>query len=90
MPNLAQSKSYATLDEEEKEKIKTILFIMDQVSISLEGYHELTQTEPTLPRTYLVESCTKELNSQWKVTRTPGTAQGSKLEIRQHIRQSHV
>lgn len=29
--------SYANLDDEEKEKIKTILFIMDRFSISLEG-----------------------------------------------------
>lgn len=66
---------------------------MDRFSISLEGYHELTQTEPTLPRTYLVESCAKVLNSQWNVTRTPGVAQGAELpfklllekEIRQHV-----
>ena len=66
---------------------------MDRFSISLEGYHELAQTEPTLPRTYLVESCAKALNSQWNVTRTPGVAQGAELpfklllekEIRQHV-----
>ena len=90
---LGQSKTYATLDEEEKDKIKSILFIMDRFSISLEGYHELTQSQPALPRTYLVESCAKELDRKWKVTRTPGAAQGAELplrllleeEIRQHV-----
>jgi len=90
---LGQSKTYATLDEEEKDKIKSILFIMDRFSISLEGYHELTQSQQALPRTYLVESCAKELDSKWKVTRTPGAAQGAELplrllleeKIRQHV-----
>lgn len=32
-----QTNAYATLDDDEKENIKTILFIMDRFSISLEG-----------------------------------------------------
>ena len=50
---------YDNLDEEEKEKIRALIFIMDKFSISLEGYHELTQVEKSLPRTYLIESYTK-------------------------------
>ena len=84
---------YDSLDEEEKEKIRALLFIIDRFSISLEGYHELTQIEKSLPRTYLIESCTKVLDSKWKVTRTPGDAQGAELpfqlllehEVRQHV-----
>ena len=34
--------SYENLDEEEKEKVKMILYIMDRFSISLDGYHEHT------------------------------------------------
>ena len=79
---LGQSKTYATLDEEEKDKTKTILFIMDRFSISLEGYQELTQTQPALPTTYLVESCAKELDSKWKVKRTPVVAQGAELPLK--------
>ncbi|XP_068703929.1 uncharacterized protein [Montipora foliosa] len=85
-------KTYETLDAEEKEKLKTILFIMDRFSISLEGYHELSQAHPSLPKKYLVESCAKFLDDQWDVKRTPGQAQGAELplrllldkEIRQH------
>lgn len=84
---------YHNLDEEEKEKVRALLFIMDRFSISLEGYHELTQIEKSLPRTYLIESCTKVLDSKWEVTRTPGEAQGAELpfklllelEIREHV-----
>ena len=66
---------------------------MDRFSISLDGYHELTQTQPELPRTHIIESCAKTLDSKWKVTRTPGVAQGAELplkllleeEIRKHV-----
>lgn len=66
---------------------------MDQFSISLEGYHELTQVDKSLPRTHPIESCTKAMDGKWDITRTPGTAQGAKLpfkfllerEIREHV-----
>ncbi|KAJ7371103.1 hypothetical protein OS493_027791 [Desmophyllum pertusum] len=88
-----QTNAYATLDDDEKENIKTILFIMDRFSISLEGYHELSQAQPSLPKKYLVEGCAKFLDSQWEVKRTPGQAQGAELpvkillenEIRHHL-----
>ena len=47
-----QATSYANLDEEEKDKVKMILYIMGRFSISLDGYHELTQTQQELPRTH--------------------------------------
>lgn len=87
------NKPYDNLDEEEKENIRALLFIMDRFSISQEGYHELTQVENSLPMTYLTESCTKVLDSKWEVTRTLGDAPGAELpsklllehEVRQHV-----
>lgn len=55
---------------------------MDRFSISLEGYHELTQVEKNLPRTYLIESYTKVLDSKCEVTRTPGDALGAELPLK--------
>lgn len=55
---------------------------MDRFSISLEGYHELTQVEKNLLRTYLIESYTKVLDSKWEVTRTPGDALGAELPLK--------
>ena len=55
---------------------------MDRFSISLEGYHELTQVEKSLPRTYLIESYTKVLDSKWEVTRTPGDAPGAEPPLK--------
>ena len=85
--------AYERLEEEEKEKVRTIVYIMDRFSISLQGYHELSQVEKSLPRTHLVETCTKLMDSQWDIRRTPGTAQGAELplklllekEIKQHV-----
>lgn len=85
--------AYKRLDEDEKLKVRTIVYIMDRFSISLQGYHELTQVDKSLPRTHLVETCTKLMDSQWDIKRTPGTSQGAELplklllekEIRQHV-----
>ena len=76
------SQPYASLDEEETEKIKAILFIMDRFSISLEAYHELTQVQKSLPRTHHIESFAKVLDSQWGVKRTPGEAEGAELPLK--------
>ena len=74
--------SYERLDEEEKEKVRTILYIMDRFSISFEGYHELSQVDKSLPRTHLLESCTKAMDEKWDIKQTPGTAQGAELPFK--------
>ena len=87
------SAAYEKLDDEEKEKARTIVYLMDHFSISLDGYHELAQVEKSLPRVHLVESCSKFMDSQWDVKRTPGTSPGAELplklllekEIQQHV-----
>ena len=45
---------------------------MDRFSISLQGYHELSQVDPSLPRAHLIEGCAKNVDSQWNITKTPG------------------
>ena len=79
---MSGANSYETLEAEEKEKIRTILFIMDRFSISLQGYHELTQVDPSLPQTHLIEGCAKNLDSQWNITKTPGPCTGAELPVR--------
>ena len=86
------------LDEEEKQKVRTLLYIMDRFSLSLQGYHELSQVETSLPRTHLLETCAKQMDSQWEIKRTPGSAPGAELplklllekEIRQHVSVSTI
>ncbi|CAH3114305.1 unnamed protein product, partial [Pocillopora meandrina] len=79
------NKPYDNLDQEGKEKIRALLFIMDRFSISLEGYHELTQVEKSLPRTYLINCYTKVLDGKWEVTLTPGAELPLKLLLEQVV-----
>ena len=79
--------AFGKLPEAEKEKIRAILFIMDKFSISLEAYHELTQKDHSLPRTYLVEGCQASLDSKWKTTRAPGDNPGAELPFKDLLKQ---
>lgn len=66
---------------------------MDKFSISQSAYHELTQQEPSLPRTHLVEACQQTLDEKWSPTRTPGECPGAELpfelllekELKDHV-----
>lgn len=53
--------------------------------ISLEGYHELTQTSSgsDLPRSYIAEGCQASLDKQWDIKRTPGDQPGAELSFKQ-------
>ena len=88
-----QPSCYASLNEEETQNIRAILFIMDRFSISLEGYHELAQVEKSLPRTHLIEKYAKTLDSHWDIRRTPGAGEGAELPFQlllQHEIQKQV
>ena len=44
------------LSEEERQKIKDLLFILEKINVSESAYRELTVFCDGLPRTYLVSS----------------------------------
>jgi hypothetical protein len=48
----------------DKVKLRTIAHIIDRFPVPHESYHELTQAKggEQLPRSYLIEGCTKWLN----------------------------
>ena len=50
--------------------------------MSIQAYHELSQQQPTLPRSYLIEACQQSLDDKWKVTRTPGECPGAELPFK--------
>jgi hypothetical protein len=55
--NPSSSKSsYQDLPEEERQKIKDLLFILEKINISESAYREPTVFCDGLPRTYLVSS----------------------------------
>jgi hypothetical protein len=56
---------------------------MDRFSISLQGYHEISQVDHRrLPCTHLIKGCAKSLDSQWDVTRTPGECPRAEFPIK--------
>ena len=83
------------LPEEEKEKVKSVLFIMNKFSVSLRAYSGLAQEFKELPLPYLVEGHQKEIDKDWseQMTRTPGTHPGAELpfkELLSHEIAKHV
>ncbi|KAK3753656.1 hypothetical protein QZH41_011267 [Actinostola sp. cb2023] len=75
---------FESLSEEDKEKVRGIVYIMVRFSVSNEAYHELTQVVggEQLPRSYLVEGCTKFLDSKLDLLKTPGTCPGAELPFK--------
>ena len=80
-------KSYKDLSEEEKEKVKQVLYITDKFCIGEAAYHELAMTDGggKLPRSYLVKQCKNDLNSLCHITRTPGKEEGAQLDLESEL-----
>ena len=74
-------KSYNDLPEDERDKIKGILFITDKFCIGTAAYHEMTMSPggEELPRTYLIRQCKENMNELCHITRTPGYAHGAQI-----------
>jgi hypothetical protein len=53
---LVGKSSYQDLPEEERQKIKDLLFILEKINVSESTYREPTVFCDGLPRTYLVSS----------------------------------
>ena len=85
-PNAVQNETkYSKLSDEEKEKVKKIVYILDRFGVSNEAYHEFTQLEDndSMTRSYLVEECQAEMNKhiRAKISRTPGPHQGAEMSF---------
>ena len=78
-----KNKSFNDLSEEEQDKLKTVLFVLDKFCIGDAAYHELTMCSggEDLPRSYLIKQCKDDLNKLCHVTRTPGVAPGAQLDF---------
>ena len=78
--------SYKDLSEEEKEKVKQVLYVTDKFCIGEAAYHSLTMTDggEKLPRSYLVKQCKNDLNNLCHITRTPGE-EGAQLDLESEL-----
>lgn len=82
-----EKKSYKDLTEEEQNKVKSILFLLDKFCIGDAAYHELTMCDggEDLPRSYIIKQCKEDLNKLCHVTRTPGKAEGAQVDFRSEL-----
>ena len=79
--------AYKNLPEAEKGTIRGILFVMVKFSISWEAYHELTQQDQTLPRSYLIKGCQGTIDSRWNIRKAPGDQPGAELPLEDLLKQ---
>ncbi|CAB3978408.1 Hypothetical predicted protein [Paramuricea clavata] len=84
-----EKRGYKDLSEEEKQKVKNILFILDKFCIGDASYHELTMLYDGLPRSYLIKQCKDEINKLSHIVRTPGTAPGAQLDFMSELKSIH-
>jgi hypothetical protein len=75
--------SYKELSEDEQQKVKNILFVLDKFCIGEAAYHELTMVceGEDLPKSYLIKQCKETLNKICHISRTPGQAQGAQMNF---------
>jgi len=55
---------------------------MDKFSVSQEAYHELSQQDSTLPRSYLVKGCQQSLDDEWRSLGLQENALGQSSHLR--------
>ena len=84
------SSKYSKLDDEEKEKVKKIVYILERFGVSNEAYHEFTQLEghESMMRSYIVEECQADINKEirGKISKTPGPCQGAEMSFPELLR----
>ena len=82
---------HANLDEEEKNKVEQVLFLLDKFCVGDETYHELSMITEGLPKSYLVKQSRTAMNKLYHIERTPGKYSGSCLNftstLKDHVRE---
>ena len=70
-PSLSNGDRFSRLPASEKDKIMSILYLLDHFNGSDNLYHELSMRFKDLPRSYLVWAYRKQLNQSFNVERLP-------------------
>jgi hypothetical protein len=73
------------LPEEERQKIKDLLFILENINVSESAYRELTVFCDGLPRKYLVSQCREDINSIYHFERIPGNIPGAYISLESEL-----
>lgn len=80
--NNGKKAAYQFLSEEDKDKVRNVVYIMDKFCVSDAAYHEFSMTNNEgLPRSYLIKQCRQDLNKVYSISRTPGEWPGTQLSF---------
>lgn len=82
------SSSFECLSDDEKEKVKSLLYILDSFGISDEAYHEIAIQNDGLIRSYLVKQCRQSINGMCQISKTPGESPGAQLNFMETLEQT--
>ena len=74
------------ISSEEKEKLKTVLHLLDRFYISHDFYHELTLISDNLPKSYLIKQLRSDMNTLCHIQRTPGKPEGVEIDVVQELK----
>jgi len=75
------SGGYAKLDEDGKNKVEQLLFLLDKFCVGDEIHHELSMIADGIPRSYLIKQARNDLNKTYHIEKTPGNCPGSMLNF---------
>ena len=74
---------YQFLAEDEKDKVRSVVYLMDLFCVSDAAYHELSMIDQeNLPRSYLIKQCRQDLNKVYCISRTPRKWPGAQLSFK--------
>jgi myosin heavy subunit len=84
--NNEKRSAYQFLSEEDKDKVRNVVYIMDKFCVSDAAYHEFSMTNNDgLPRSYLIKQCRQDLNKVYSISRTPGEWPGAQLSFKDEL-----
>lgn len=84
--NGGKKSAYQFLSDEDKDKVRNVVYIMDKFCVSDAAYHEFSMTnQEGLPRSYLIKQCRQDLNKVYSISRTPGEWPGAQLSFKNEL-----
>ena len=76
---------YDSLSEADKEKVESVLYLMDKFSVGDAFIHELSMEVNGMPKSYLIKQCRDKLNSACSIRSTPGDAPGAQVSFKEAL-----
>ena len=79
---------YDKLSNDDKVTVESILYLMDKFGVGDEFVHELSMSVAEFPiKSYLIKQRRAQLNSQVKITTTPGLAPGAQYSFKSLLKE---